>query len=90
MDFKPVIKAPVPFMDARIFRPEPMGLRNDMMRVPLESRFRYDPEENLFFINFENLEVKTKDDIEAIRKQVESSARAARTQGVHGGELRQF
>jgi propionate CoA-transferase len=72
MDFKPVIHEPVPLMDARIFRPEPMGLRNDMMRVPLESRFRYDPEENLFFINFENLEVKTKDDIEAIRKQVES------------------
>jgi propionate CoA-transferase len=43
-----------------------------MMRVPLESRFRYDPEENLFFINFENMEVKTKDDIEAIRSQVES------------------
>ncbi len=40
--------------------------------MPLESRFRYDPEENLFFINFENMEVKTKDDIEAIRKQVES------------------
>ena len=72
MDFKPVINKPVPLMDARIFRPEPMGLRNDMMRVPLESRFRYDPEENLFFINFENMEVKTKDDIEAIRTQVES------------------
>jgi propionate CoA-transferase len=72
MDFKPVIREPVPLMDARIFRPEPMGLRNDMMRIPLESRFRYDPEENLFFINFENLEVKTKDDIEAIRQQVES------------------
>ncbi len=73
MDFKPVINEPVAFMDARIFRPEPMGLRNDMMRVPLESRFRYDPEENLFFINFENMEVKTKDDIEAIRRQVEST-----------------
>jgi propionate CoA-transferase len=72
MDFKPVVNKPVPLMDARIFLPEPMGLRNDMMRVPLESRFRYDPEENLFFINFENMEVKTKDDIEAIRSQVES------------------
>jgi propionate CoA-transferase len=72
MDFKPVIRGSVPLMDARIFRPEPMGLRNDLMRVPLESRFRYDPEENLFFINFENLEIKSKDDIEAIRQQVES------------------
>jgi propionate CoA-transferase len=71
MDFKPVVNEPVPLMDARIFRPEPMGMRNDMMRVPLESRFRYDPEENLFFINFENLEVKTKDDIERIRAHVE-------------------
>jgi propionate CoA-transferase len=72
MDFKPVIRGSVPLMDARIFRPEPMGLRNDLMRVPLESRFRYDPEENLFFINFENLEIKSKDDVEAIRQQVES------------------
>ena len=72
MDFKPVVNEPVPLMDERLFRPEPMGLRNDLMRVPLESRFRYDSEENIFFINFENLEVKTKDDIEAIRKQVEA------------------
>jgi propionate CoA-transferase len=58
-------------MDARIFRPAAMGLRNDLMRTPIESRFRYDPGENLFFINFENLQVKTKDDIERIRAQVE-------------------
>ena len=48
-----------------------MGLRNDLMRTPIESRFRYDPGENLFFINFENLEVKTQEDIERIRALVE-------------------
>ncbi|MET1082009.1 MAG: acyl CoA:acetate/3-ketoacid CoA transferase, partial [Burkholderiales bacterium] len=71
MDFKPVINEPVALMDERIFRPEPMGLRNELLRVPLESRFRYDPEEDLYFVNFENLEIKTKDDIERIRQRVE-------------------
>jgi propionate CoA-transferase len=71
MDFKPVINEPVALMDERIFRTEPMGLRNELLRVPLESRFRYDAEEDLYFINFENLEVKTKDDIERIRQRVE-------------------
>jgi propionate CoA-transferase len=73
MDFEPVVHEPVPLMDARIFGAAPMGLRNDLMRRPMESRFRYDPEENLFFIDFENLEVKTKDDIERIRAQVEGT-----------------
>ena len=70
MDFKPSINEPE-LMDERIFRAEPMGLRDEFLRVPLESRFRYDAEEDLYFINFENLEVKTKDDIERIRQRVE-------------------
>jgi propionate CoA-transferase len=31
MDFKPIIKGTVPLMDSRIFRPEPMGLRDYLM-----------------------------------------------------------
>jgi hypothetical protein len=32
-----------------------MGLRNGMLAMPFEQRFFYDPQQNLFFINFESL-----------------------------------
>jgi propionate CoA-transferase len=72
MGFAPVIKQPPRLMDERIFRAAPMGLRSLMLRVPLEERFDYDAEKNLFFINFEGLQVNSREDIEAIRTQVEA------------------
>ena len=72
MAFRPLVKAPPRLMDARIFAPAPMGLRDDMLRLPLESRFSYDAAQNLLFINFESLAVRHADDIAAIRAQVES------------------
>ena len=71
MDFKPIINDPRP-MDERIFRPEPMGMRDDLLRLPLEERLTYHPEENLFFVNFEGFEVRSKQDIEDIQQLVES------------------
>jgi propionate CoA-transferase len=72
MDFEPIMKTPPRLMDERIFRPEPMGLRQDMLRLPLEQRFSYDPQQNLFFVNLENYTVKSLDDVEKIRSLVES------------------
>jgi propionate CoA-transferase len=47
MDFEPVIAHPPKLMDGRIFRPEPMGLRNDLLSPGrLGERFEYKPEEN--------------------------------------------
>ncbi|MBI2312408.1 MAG: acyl CoA:acetate/3-ketoacid CoA transferase [Betaproteobacteria bacterium] len=71
MDFEPVMKQPPRLMDERIFRPEPMGLRDDLLRLPLEARFSYDREQNLFFVNFESMAVKTRDDVRKIRQLVE-------------------
>ena len=70
MEFAPVIKEKPRLMDERIFRDEPMGLRDELLRVPLERRFIYDPQQNIFFINFEGLVVKSKADIDAIRNNV--------------------
>jgi propionate CoA-transferase len=70
MAFEPVIKTPPLLMDERIFRPGPMGLREDLLRVPLEQRFSYDPQENVLFINFEGLLVRTREDVEHIRRLV--------------------
>jgi propionate CoA-transferase len=62
MDFAPIVRDPQP-MDARIFQPEIMGLRDDLLELPLESRYIYDPEQNLVFVNFEGFSVRTMDQV---------------------------
>jgi propionate CoA-transferase len=49
-----------------------MGLRDDLLRMPLEQRFTYHPDKNQFFVNFEGHVVRTHQDIERIRRIVES------------------
>src|SRR5215468_5125396 len=72
MEFKPIIRREPVVMDSRIFRPEPMGLRDDLLRMPLERRFTYHPADNLFFVNFEGHVVRTHKDVERIRHIVET------------------
>jgi len=71
MDFQPIIKGSPPLMDGRIFRPEPMGLKDDLLTLTLEERLTYDAAENLFFVNFEGFAVKTLQEVEDIREAVE-------------------
>jgi len=71
MDFKPVIREPTCLMDERIFRPEPMGLREILLAIPLEERLIYNPAENLFFVNFEGHSIKTRKDIWDAKETVE-------------------
>jgi propionate CoA-transferase len=59
-------------MDARIFRDEAMGMREDMLALPLEQRFAYDEKHNMFFVNFEGLNVRSAADIERIRQLIEA------------------
>jgi len=72
MDFAPVIHRPPRLMDERIFLAEPMGLRDSMLSLPLEQRFSYDADQNVFFINFERLAVRSVEDIERIRRAIEA------------------
>ena len=72
MDFAPVMHRAPRLMDERIFLSEPMGLRDNMLSLPLEQRFSYDAEQNVFFINFERLAVRAAEDIERIRLAIES------------------
>jgi len=71
MAFKPIIDKAPQLMDPRIFQPEPMGLKNDLLSLPIEDRLTYHPEENLFFVNFENLYVKSSEQIRKIKANVE-------------------
>ena len=72
MDFKPIIKKDPQLMDPRIFQPQPMGLDNDLLSLPIEERLTYHPEEDLFFVNFENLYIKSSEEIRKIRAIIES------------------
>lgn len=70
MDFEPVIPHPPKIMDARIFQPDVMGIKDDLLTVSLEDRLTYDPDENLFFVNFEGFSVKTSEDVEQVDQAV--------------------
>jgi propionate CoA-transferase len=70
MDFKPSIPRKPLLMDKRIFGPEPMGLRDDMLSIPLEQRFSYDEVTNRFFVNLERFTMRDERDIERIRQIV--------------------
>jgi propionate CoA-transferase len=72
MDFKPLIPRDPALMDRRIFASGPMGLRDDLLRIPLDRRFTYHPKENLFFVNLEGHVVRTREDVERLRRSVEA------------------
>ncbi|MBN1613172.1 MAG: acyl CoA:acetate/3-ketoacid CoA transferase [Deltaproteobacteria bacterium] len=71
MDFPPVMKGPPALMDERIFWPEPMGLKDQLIAVPLEDRLAYNAEENVFFVNFEGLAIRSSGQIAEIRRKVD-------------------
>ena len=77
MDFRPVIRNPAS-MDPRIFATGPMGLRDELLRMPIDRRFTYHPGENRFFVNLEGHRVRNHDDVEQIRGIVESKLAALR------------
>jgi propionate CoA-transferase len=70
MAFRPRISPHLKVMDARIFNDEPMGLRDLLLVQPLNARLSYDAAKNLFFVNFEGLAVRSREDIERIRAAV--------------------
>ncbi|MDJ0803258.1 MAG: acyl CoA:acetate/3-ketoacid CoA transferase [Desulfobacterales bacterium] len=70
MEFEPVINGTPALMDARIFHAPPMGIKEDLFSLPLEKRLVYDPQENLFFVNFEGLAIRSREDIEEVWKAV--------------------
>jgi propionate CoA-transferase len=75
MAFKPLIRN-VRSMDARIFRNQPMGLDHTLLGRTLADRISYDAERNTLFVNFEGFEVRTVEDVDLVRREVELACRA--------------
>jgi propionate CoA-transferase len=70
MQSRPIIRNPTT-LDKRIFSPGPMGLRDRLLRMPIEQRPTYHPNENLLFVNLEGHSIRTHDDVELVRRAVE-------------------
>ncbi len=75
MGFAPIVRSPK-LMDERIFRPETMELKRELLRLDLKQRISYDPQRNILFNNFEGMEVRNQRDVEAIREAVEKKCRS--------------
>jgi propionate CoA-transferase len=69
--FKPIIDGEPKLMDERLFRDEPIGLKDDLLTVPLDARFIYDADRNIFFLNLEGVSVSTIAEAEAIGTEIE-------------------
>jgi len=74
MGFEPLVRDVKP-MDARIFRPEPIGLEQMLLGLSLAERISYDAARNTLFINFEGFQVRTVDDVDLVRREVERRCR---------------
>jgi propionate CoA-transferase len=72
MGFKPIVRRDPAKMDRRIFSSSPMGLRDDLLRMPFDQRFTYHSEQNQFFVNFEGHVVRNQKDVEQIKRKFET------------------
>jgi len=74
MAFRPIIRNPLT-MDERIFRPEPMGLKDTLLAISLLDRISYQADRNLLFLNFQGLKLRSPRDAEDVRTAVERRCR---------------
>jgi propionate CoA-transferase len=70
--FTPIIDGEPKLMDTRIFRDEPMRLKDDLLTVPLEARFTHDADRNIFFLNMEGMSLNTDGEADAITAEIET------------------
>lgn len=75
MDFVPIVRDPA-LMDARIFRPEAMGLRARMLTMPFDERISYDPTLKMLFLDFSQLAIISERDVQRIKTEVESHVKS--------------
>jgi propionate CoA-transferase len=75
MDFEPII-ASEQAMDGRIFKDEPMKLREALLNLRIGDRIAYDSKRNILFVNLEGLHIRSHADLQTLRNEVEARCRA--------------
>ncbi|MGD8790143.1 MAG: CoA-transferase [Burkholderiales bacterium] len=74
-EFEPIVRKPK-LMDVRLFSPELMGLKDEMLSMSLSDRVHYNPDLNTIFLNYAGLRVRTSKDVRDIRDAVEPRMQA--------------
>lgn len=69
MENQPIIDA-VAKMDTRIFAPEEMNLRADLLHLNLSDRIALQEKKSRLFLNFEKMRVRTTEDVSLVRDSV--------------------
>jgi propionate CoA-transferase len=75
MGFRPIVRDPK-LMGDRLFRPEPMGIEQILLGFSLSERITFDAERDTLFINYEGFQVRTTDEVELVRREVENRCKA--------------
>lgn len=70
MEFTPILNYPIPLMDERIFRPESMGLKEDLFSVSMDKRIFLNVKDNMLFVNLEGYSVRNQEHIDAVKNSV--------------------
>jgi propionate CoA-transferase len=71
MGFEPIVRGTPRTMDARLFAPALMEIKDELLAVPLEARFSYDPDSNRFFLNLEGMAVRTPAEVRALHAEID-------------------
>lgn len=71
LPFAPIVRDPRP-MEAALFQPPPMNLRNRFLDIRIEDRLSYDPVANTVFMNYAGMRVRTSEDIKRILTAVDA------------------
>ena len=75
MAFSPIVRQPA-LMDARIFSPEPMGLKDSLLAITLPERISWQPERKRLFLNFQGLRLVSPRDAQEVQAAVERQCQA--------------
>jgi propionate CoA-transferase len=60
-------------MDPAIFKPEPMGLRAQLLDIRIEDRISYNADVNTVFLNYAGMHVRTEEDLGRIKDAVDQT-----------------
>jgi propionate CoA-transferase len=72
MDFAPRVDRPATMLPC-IFRDPPMQLADTLLQLELDQRVAYDAARDTLFVNWENLHIRTRDDVDRLRRAVEAA-----------------
>jgi propionate CoA-transferase len=75
MGFRPIVRNPI-LMDPALFHDAPVGMAHRLLALSLSDRISYDSARKTLFINYEGFQIRTTDEVELVRREVETRCRA--------------